>query len=91
MAMVRELLKDGPVDREDGKMIRLLGIMIVTATVLAAAGCGPEVRYCSNCEASVVQADADGRARLVRGRCRVGGRDIDCAREHALCPECRKT
>lgn len=71
-------------------MRRYLTVLVVTTALLAAWGCGPEGRYCSNCEAGVAQTEHDGRARFVRGRCKVGGREIDCAREHAFCPECRK-
>jgi hypothetical protein len=71
-------------------MRRIIQSLVVTIALVAAPGCGPEGRYCSNCESGVAQTDADGRARLIRGRCKVSGREIDCAREHAFCPECRK-
>ena len=64
-----------------------LGALLILISV---AGCGPNARYCSNCETAVTQTGSDGRARLIRGRCRVNGMDIDCTHEHSLCPECRQ-
>ncbi len=71
-------------------MKHALMTLAATLGLFLASGCGPDARYCSNCETGVAQTDADGRARLVRGRCNVNGRVIDCTREHAFCPDCRK-
>lgn len=71
-------------------MKRTLMIMIPMIALLLGSGCGPNARYCSNCETAVSQSDTDDHARLIRGRCNVGGREIDCTRQHKACPECRK-
>ena len=57
--------------------------------LLPLTSCGPNARYCSKCETAVSQTGSDERARLIRGRCKVNGVEIDCTREHSACQECR--
>lgn len=70
-------------------MKRLLGSLAALLVLISIAGCGPDARYCANCETAVAQSRGDERARLVRGRCKVNGMEIDCRYDHAFCPECR--
>lgn len=70
-------------------MKRLLEPLAAVLVLLPLAGCGPDARYCSRCETAVSQTGSDERARLVRGRCKVNGQEIDCTREHSHCPECK--
>lgn len=62
---------------------------LLALLALYCSGCGPNPQYCSRCETVVSQSEKDERVRLIRGRCTVGGKEIDCTHEHARCPECK--
>lgn len=51
-------------------------------------GCGPSARYCDQCGAGVTE-DESGHTKFVRGKCTVEGKEVDCSKEHILCPQCR--
>jgi hypothetical protein len=67
----------------------LLRTLATLLAFVAIAGCGPNARYCANCETAASQKAGDERPQLIRGRCTVNGVEIDCTYEHASCPECR--
>lgn len=72
-------------------MRKLLLALLAAFSGFAVTGCGPDAQYCDSCEAAVTPSGPDGRARLVRGRCVVGGQEIDCGTaEHVKCPSCRR-
>ena len=70
-------------------MKRHLEWLVALLLIVPLASCGPNARYCAKCETAVSQSGGDERARLIRGRCKVNGVEIDCTREHSSCPECR--
>jgi hypothetical protein len=52
-------------------------------------GCWSESGHRERCELAVVQDSPDRPTRLIRGRCVINGREIDCATASRACPECR--
>ncbi len=71
-------------------MKRFLEILAAMMVIIPVTGCGPGEKTCDWCESAVVQQDSDERPRLVRGRCIVDGRPIDCRRHSNECPKCER-
>lgn len=65
-----------------GAHLALLGLLIFLP------GCWPNGQHCERCEAAVVQDSPDRPTRLIKGRCVINGREIDCATASRACPDC---
>lgn len=70
-------------------LLRSAAVLGVSAFLLLPQGCWSESGHCEKCELAVVQDNPDRPTRLVRGRCVINGREIDCATASRACPECR--
>jgi len=70
------------------RLLRTAAALAMMGLVLLPAGCWPKGRHCERCESAVVQDGPDQPTRLIKGRCVIKGREIDCATASRDCPEC---